>query len=122
PDIPVMDEPSGTLQETGMHGTSPGRYHYLLREGSEASFVAEGTRLSRKKMQEEALFWFDQALQQHPDYTPALLGKAFAYGKMGKYDEEIRCCDLVLAQEPGSVDALLQKAYALGKRGRFDEK
>ena len=117
-----MDEPPGILQETGTHGTSPGRYQYLLRDGSEASFVAEGTRLSRKHRQEEALYWFDRALQKRPDYPPALLGKAFALGKMGRYDEEIRCCDRVLAEEPGSVDALIEKAYALGKLGRFAEK
>lgn len=105
-----------------MYGTSPGRYQYLMRDGDEEAFCNEGVRLSRKKLQSEAIYWFNQALRRKPDFIPALLGKGFALGKLGQSDEEIQICERVLELDPDSVDAWLQKGYALGKMDRFEEK
>ncbi len=70
---------------------------------------------------QEAIGWYDKALEIDPNYVDALNNKGVALGNLGKYEEVITCNDKILKIDPNYVDALNNKGVALGNLGKYEE-
>src|SRR5829696_3971712 len=77
--------------------------------------------LFNQKKYDEAIPYFDKALQVEPNYTDALVNKGGALNNLGKYDEAIQSYDKALQIDPNFTRALINKGNALSDLGRYDE-
>ena len=50
------------------------------------------------------------------------MGRGFALGKLGRYEEEIECCNRAIELDPNCLDAWNNMAFAFGMLDRFEEK
>ena len=64
---------------------------------------------------QEAITWFDKALEIDPNYVFALHNKGLALIQLGQYEEAITSLDKALAIEPSNVNVLNDKDFALDK-------
>ena len=62
---------------------------------------------------EEAIKWYDKALEIKPDFVDALYNKGLALYDLGKPEEAIKWYDKALEIKPDFVDALYNKGLAL---------
>ena len=62
---------------------------------------------------DEAIQYYDKALQVDPNYTDALNNKGDALYDLDKYDEAIQIFDKALQIDPNDTDALNSKGDAL---------
>ena len=74
---------------------------------------ARGLALSSLGKFQEAITWYDKALETSPTDTFILENKAVALSELGKYDEAITYYDKVLTLEPNNANALDGKKLAL---------
>jgi tetratricopeptide (TPR) repeat protein len=67
---------------------------------------------------DEAMLFFDQAVEQDPGYAHAWVCKGVALAGLGRSGESVECFDRALALQPRDPDAWLEKARALVACGR----
>jgi len=84
----------------------------LVKKGAESYNLGET---------QEALFYFDKALEIEPNHVKALTNKGGALSTLGKHEEAISYFDKALQIDPNYVDALSNKGGALGSLGEFDD-
>jgi len=63
-------------------------------------YYLEGLALGREKRHEDALLAFSEALSRDPNRVLAWVGKGFTLGKLGRYEEEIECCEKAISLDP----------------------
>lgn len=68
---------------------------------------------------EEAVTYYDQAIQMSPDYADAMGNRACALINLSKFDEALDQCDAGLVIEPGNERCLSNRAYALLALGHW---
>ena len=61
-------------------------------------YYLEGLALGRERRHEEALLAFSEVLSRDPNRVLAWVGKGFTLGKLGRYEEEIECCEKAISQ------------------------
>lgn len=61
-----------------------------------AILTVVGALLNGLGQPEKAIGFFNRAIAIHPDYTPAILNKGYAYSRLAKFEEAISCYDEVL--------------------------
>jgi tetratricopeptide (TPR) repeat protein len=81
----------------------------------------KGIVLSKLKRYEEALSYFDQALELRPSYYSVLNNKGIALSKLENYEEAINCYNKVLRFDPKYPHALSNKGETLRKLGKHQE-
>ena len=81
----------------------------------------KGTEQSKLWNYEEAISYYDKALQIDPKNVPALTNKGVALNKLGRNEEAISYYDKVLVIDPYNVLALTYKGAALSRLGRHEE-
>lgn len=96
---------------------------YKKRELSEAEELDdEGYELNQSGRYEEALPYFNRALELSPRFCLAYINKGIALKNLGKLDEAIECYDKVINElNPEYKKAWHNKAVALQKKGKIDE-
>lgn len=94
-----------------------------VNPGDFASLVNKGLCFSNpaKKMLEEAVLCFDEALRTAPNDSGVLSLKGYALDSLGRYREAILCFDMVLQQSPGDLNVTLNKGISLAHLGKYDE-
>ncbi|MBN1397659.1 MAG: tetratricopeptide repeat protein [Bacteroidetes bacterium] len=70
---------------------------------------------------DEALIYFDNAIELKPDYSDALLNKGMVYASLGKIDEVIKCYNRVIELNPDDYQSWNNIGNALEKIGRYGE-
>jgi tetratricopeptide (TPR) repeat protein/predicted amidohydrolase len=70
---------------------------------------------------DEALKFFERAVELKPDYEEAWYDKGWILGKLGKYEEALKCYDKVIELRPDCEDAWYNKGVTLGKLGKYEE-
>jgi|GEM_PF-7021619 len=105
-----------------------GRYEDALRfarnirpkdAGVFADFI--GVELDKRGLYQEALTFFDKALEIDPKYTYAWNNKGVALYNLGRNEEEIACYEKALEIDPKYTHAWYNKGGALDKLGRYEE-
>ncbi|MDW0288181.1 MAG: tetratricopeptide repeat protein, partial [Nitrososphaeraceae archaeon] len=81
----------------------------------------KGNSLGNLGKYEEAISWYDKALEADPKNVDALYNKGVALGYLGRYEEAIIWYDKALEVDPKNVDALYNKGVALDNLGRYQE-
>jgi tetratricopeptide (TPR) repeat protein len=85
------------------------------------TFYNEGLNASNSGNYDQAIQFYDRALEIDPNYIDALDGKGYVLDNLARYDEAITYCDKVLAIDPNNIDALINKGVALNGLARYDE-
>ncbi|MCC8165308.1 MAG: tetratricopeptide repeat protein [Planctomycetes bacterium] len=80
-----------------------------------------GVALSLEGHDEDALAFFDQALQEDPDDSVALRRKGVALSQLGRHDEAIMWLDAALQANPHDSVAMRNLGVSLSRCGRDDE-
>jgi tetratricopeptide (TPR) repeat protein len=65
------------------------------------------------QQREDALKYFNKAIDEDADYLGSYYNKAIVYKALEKYDEAIKCYDLILKKDMRQGDAYFQKANVL---------
>jgi len=76
-------------------------------------FQGQGFALANLGRYEEAIKFYDKALEINPEGTYTLIYKGEALNYLGKHREAIECFDKVLKIDPENVDAITKKNTAL---------
>jgi tetratricopeptide (TPR) repeat protein len=63
-----------------------------------------GVFLRRLQREEEALSWFDRAIELRPDFQAAFRNKAFALAQIHRFDEAFAVYDRMKAVDPGDAE------------------
>jgi len=74
-----------------------------------------GEAASRQGRQQDALTLFREAIIVDPRYAPAWSGAGYVLGKLGRYAEEIMCCDRAVELDPLSSHGLAQQGLCTGE-------
>ena len=91
------------------------KYKGAVKEKEEllvSALYNKGTSLAKLGKYEEAIVYFDKALEINPDNVEALNNTGVALAKLGKYKEAIECYDKALKLAPGDSDILKNRALA----------
>ena len=80
-----------------------------------------GPALMRLCKYSDAIYFYDQTLQNDPNNVDILINKGSAFAKMGLYYKAIAQYDQVLALQPNNYMALNNKANALANLGNVDQ-
>ena len=70
---------------------------------------------------EEALSWYEKALEISPNDVVALYNKGGILASIGKHVEAITCYDKVIDINPTEVGAIYNKALALVNVGKYED-
>ena len=70
---------------------------------------------------EQAIEYYDNALEIDPKYALALSNKGATLDKLGKYKEAIECYDKALEIDPKYALALSNKGWALHNLGKYEQ-
>src|SRR6185437_10660874 len=84
-------------------------------------FNNTGNVLAQLGRYDEAISWYDKALDLEPKSVGTLSNKGVTFAQQGRYDEAISWYDKALGVESTFSPALLGKGNALVKLSRFDE-
>ena len=80
-----------------------------------------GAAYAQMKKYEEALKWYDMALEIDPKCVYAMNGKGSALGGLKKYEEALKWYDMALEIDPKDVSAMNGKGSALGDLKKYEE-
>ncbi len=81
----------------------------------------QAEKLLLKQKYEEAIVFFDKALEKLPRYVNAWLKKGDALSNLNRYDEALYCYEKVLQINPESADAWNLKGICLSDLKRYEE-
>lgn len=81
----------------------------------------QGNELYKLGAFEEAIAYFDKALEIDPNNVPAWNSKGLALNNLKMYDEAIRCFDKSLSIYPSNANTWYIEGLALNKLGRYYE-
>ncbi len=84
-------------------------------------YVNKGNSLVDRGEFEEAIKFYDKALEIDSQDIVALANKGTALDQLGRYKEAIECFDKVLEVNPKDVEALNNKGSSLIRLGKYDE-
>lgn len=70
---------------------------------------------------EEAISWYDIAINKNPQDIVAWYNKGNVLDNMGKREEAIACYDKVLEVIPNDISSMYNKAIVLSKIEKFEE-
>ncbi|MFB0561918.1 MAG: tetratricopeptide repeat protein [Candidatus Lokiarchaeia archaeon] len=84
-------------------------------------YVIKGNSLVERGEFEEAIKYYDKALEIDPQDIVAMANKGTALDQLGRYKEAIECFDKVLEINPKDVEALNNKGSSLIRLGKYDE-
>jgi tetratricopeptide (TPR) repeat protein len=85
---------------------------YYLKQGN--AFYFEG-------QYEEALIFYNKALELKPDELVILSNRGCALGNLSRYEEEIACYDRALESKPNDPVILSNRGVALDNLSRYEE-
>ncbi|MFZ2500095.1 tetratricopeptide repeat protein, partial [Methanosarcina sp.] len=85
------------------------------------SLRQKGVSLSNLGRGEEAIEWYERALEINPDDYDSLRGKGVSLSKLGREKEAIEWYELALEINPDDYDSLRQKGVSLSELGRGEE-
>lgn len=93
----------------------------LRTRGDAIETYAQGVGLAYQDRWEEAIFYYDAALQTAPDYANALVGRAMAQSALG--DHAAAAADLAAARAAGDTSAMTagRLAWRYYLLGRFED-
>lgn len=83
--------------------------------------AARGIEALRGGRAEEALAWFDRALEAEPDRAEVWAHRASSLNALGRWPEAAASADRALAKEPRRPGAWLDRGLALGRLERYLE-
>ncbi|MFQ6050162.1 MAG: FKBP-type peptidyl-prolyl cis-trans isomerase [Candidatus Hydrothermarchaeota archaeon] len=87
----------------------------VKEKAKEQGLVERGTYLLRMRRFEEALEFFDKALNINPEHGDAWNKKGVALGMMEKFEEALACFDRALEINPQDREALSNRKLALSR-------
>jgi tetratricopeptide (TPR) repeat protein len=70
---------------------------------------------------EEALVYFDKAIELNPNDAEVWDNKGIALGHLGKHDEALACFNKALEQNPNNAEVWYNKGVALDNLGKHEE-
>jgi tetratricopeptide (TPR) repeat protein len=85
------------------------------------SILDEANRLFLKGNLKEAISYYDQILNEHPNHIGSLNNKGYALSKLKDYDGAIQCYDCALGISPTDLSVLVNKISALRKKGELTQ-
>src|SRR2546425_6155618 len=92
-----------------------------FRQLLENEFFKTGNSFFDQGKYEDAIIYYDRALQINPTDLKVLYNKALSLESLGKYDKAIGYYDAVLTINPNDIDALNNKGLSLESLGKHDE-
>src|SRR6476660_1057256 len=84
-------------------------------------FILKGNEHYYNKEYNEAIEYYDKALEIDPKHVGALNNTGKVLDNLGKYNEAIVYYDKALQIDPKYADALNSKGNVLGKLGKYNE-
>lgn len=93
----------------------------MPESNKEEEFVSKGLDLVNIDNYEEALKYFDKALEINPKNSLAWHSKGVMLVKLGKNEEAIKCYDKALETDTKNADIWFNKGVALNKLKRYEE-
>src|SRR5262245_40283078 len=102
-------------EDRGTDGAHPGTESAL-------DHFNQGMALEKDEKYQEAISAFQVAINLNPDLREAYLEIATIYGRLKRYDDQMRICTKALERFPGagSDQFLAQLAAALGMMGKYE--
>jgi len=91
-----------------------------LGESAEDLFKA-GNSLALEKRYEEAIVYYDEALELEPENVKILLNKALALTFLSRYEESNACFDRAIELTPDFADAWHWKGVSLVLQGQLED-
>jgi tetratricopeptide (TPR) repeat protein len=101
-------------------GLADARRAHLLDPGDADTCTQIGVLLRRLGREEEALPWFDRALERQPDLQVAFTNKAFALAYLHRFTEAFAVYDALNVVDPGNAEAELGKSLLHLLTGNFE--
>ena len=92
-----------------------------LLPGNPYLLANKGLALSSMARYDEAVKWFDKAVQANPKFGAAWANRGLALFKLGRYEEAVACYDKAIAVEPDDPEGWYNKSLALGALGNEKE-
>ena len=86
-----------------------------------AELIKEGNELNEKRMYQEAILRYDEAVKIEPSSELAWYGKGVALQYLSRYEEAIKCYDKALEINPNAAHAWNRKGGALYGLRRYEE-
>ena len=93
----------------------------VTNTSSASDLTDKGISLADLGKYEEAIEWYDKALEIDSKYLHALIYKGLALKNLDKFEESIAWYDKALAIQPKDVSALTNKGSALYGLGNYEE-
>ena len=90
-------------------------------KNSYADQITKGASLYSAGRYENALKYFDSALEIKPDCVEALINKGTTLLSLDKYEDAIKCYKTVLEINPDNTSVLCNLGISLASLGRHDE-
>jgi tetratricopeptide (TPR) repeat protein len=115
----VLEEVSKIEQKTGIEiqGIKAGDLQISKNELSSKEYILKGNEHSYKKEYNEAIRWYDKAIEIDYNNFDLWFNKGNALDELGKYKEAIKCYDKALELNPNDVYAWNNKGYSLYSLG-----
>ncbi len=85
------------------------------------SFYKQGNDLFQQGKYQDAISYYDKALEINTTNTKVLYNKALALDQLGKIEDALSYYDKVLAITPNDTSTLYNKAYDLSDLGKYDQ-
>ena len=119
----VLDEINKIEKEEGIQiqEIKVGDLQISKNEISLKEYLLKGNERYYIQDYEEAIKWYDKAIEQDINNSEAWFDKGCALGQQKKYNEAIECYDKALAIKPDYVDALNNKGWTLSKIKKYNE-
>ena len=83
-----------------------------------SSTVKNAMTLDRMGQFEEAISWYDKALEIDPENAVILSYKGVILTNLGRYEEAIFWFDKAIAADPTNISALYERRLAMEKLGK----
>ncbi len=80
-----------------------------------------GILLDHDGWYQEAIVYYDKALEINPIFAEALLYKGHAMNRLGRLEEAVACYDKALEINPEYAEAMISKGLTLVRLGRHQE-
>jgi tetratricopeptide (TPR) repeat protein len=111
----------GKKEGTDIQQIKAGDFQISRNELSLKEIILKGNEYFYKNEYNEAISWYDKAIERDAGNTNARINKGVALNELEKYEEAIKCCDKAIALDAHNSNAYTAKAYALGRLHRFEE-
>lgn len=84
-------------------------------------YTSMGKALNKKREYNEALTFYDKAIEENQDSRTALGGMAYSYKGLKRYEDALKCLNKVLDNEPSNYIALYDRSLIYKEMASYED-